>query len=80
VVAASGITPALLLAPTLESQPIGPGIVFLAAEPGESANQAAALALAALSLNLAALGWVGAGSAGDLRAGRPILLDASELV
>jgi ABC-type Fe3+ transport system permease subunit len=80
VVAASAITPAILLAPTLECQPIGPGIVILAADQGESGHQAAALALAIVSLNLAVLGWVWAGSNRGRSAGHLRQLEACELV
>jgi ABC-type Fe3+ transport system permease subunit len=57
VLAATGIAPAILLAPTMESRPVGPGIVILADGPGESRAQAAALALTTIVVNLAALGW-----------------------
>ena len=47
---ATAITPALVLAPTLESRPIGPGIVVLIDQPDDSRAQAAALALAVIVL------------------------------
>jgi len=58
--AATAITPALVLAPTLESRPVGPGIVVLGDQPDDSRALAAALALAAIALDLAALGWAAA--------------------
>ncbi len=68
--AATAIAPALVLAPTVESRPIGPGVLMLIDQPEDSRAQAAALALAAIALNLLALGWAsaGAGRAGDLEA------------
>ncbi|HMF35227.1 MAG TPA: hypothetical protein VKF17_01250, partial [Isosphaeraceae bacterium] len=57
---ATAITPALVLAPTLESRPIGPGIVILIDQPDDSRVQAAALALAVIVLDLLALGWASA--------------------
>src|SRR5208337_3479645 len=67
---ATAITPALVLAPTLESRPIGPGIVVLIDQPDDARAQASALALAAIALDLLALGWASArvGRAGDLAA------------
>jgi len=67
---ATAITPALVLAPTLESRPIGSGIVVLIDQPDDSRAQAASLALAAIALDLLALGWASArvGRAGDLEA------------
>ena len=67
---ATAITPPLVLAPTLESRPIGPGIVVLIDQPDDSRAQASALALAAIALDLLALGWASAriGRAGDLAA------------
>ncbi len=68
--AATAVTPALVLAPTLESRPIGPGIVVLIDQPEDSRAQASALALAAIAFDLLALGWASAraGRAGDLEA------------
>ena len=57
---ATAITPPLVLAPTLESRPIGPGIVVLIDQPDDSRAQASALALAAITLDLLALGWASA--------------------
>lgn len=57
---ATAITPALVLAPTLQSRPVGPGIVVLIDQPDDSRAQAAALALAAIALDLLALGWASA--------------------
>ena len=71
--AATSITPALVLAPTVESRPVGPGIVILAEQPGDSRAQAAALALAAIALDLAALSWASA------RGGRANGLEAADL-
>ena len=67
---ATAITPPLVLAPTLESRPIGPGIVVLIDQPDDARAQASALALAAIALDLLALGWASArvGRAGDLAA------------
>jgi hypothetical protein len=67
---ATAITPPLVLAPTLESRPIGPGIVVLIDQPDDSRAQASALALAAIALDLLALGWASArvGRAGNLAA------------
>jgi len=67
---ATAITPPLVLAPTLASRPIGPGILVLIDQPDDSRAQASALALAAITLDLLALGWASArvGRAGDLAA------------
>ena len=67
---ATAITPALVLAPTLESRPVGPGIVVLIDQPDDSRAQAAVLALAVIVLDLLALGWASArdGRAGDIDA------------
>jgi hypothetical protein len=67
---ATAITPALVLAPTLECRPIGPGIVVLSGQPEDSRAQAATLALAAIALDLMALGWasIRVGRAGDIEA------------
>jgi hypothetical protein len=46
----------LLLAPTAESRPVGPGVVILAERLGDSRAQAAALACCTIALNLTALG------------------------
>jgi ABC-type Fe3+ transport system permease subunit len=67
---ATAITPALVLAPTLASRPIGPGIVVLIDQPDDSRAQASTLALAAIVVDLLALGWASArvGRAGNLEA------------
>jgi hypothetical protein len=80
VVGAMGITPAILLAPTTDCQPIGPGIVVLAAGLGDARSQGAALALATILVEIAA--WVGLSTrsvadAGRLRWSSPL---AEELV
>jgi hypothetical protein len=75
-----GITPAILLSPTTDCQPIGPGIVVIAAGLGDARFQGAALALAAIVVEIAA--WVGLSArsvadAGRLRRSSPL---AEELV
>jgi iron(III) transport system permease protein len=57
VQAAIGIAPAILLAPTMDSRSIGPGIVILASGPENARSQAALLALAIIVIALGALGW-----------------------
>ena len=52
--AATSLAPALLLTPTLETRTVAPGVLLLADEPGGLAR-AAALALAAVAVNLIAL-------------------------
>jgi hypothetical protein len=59
--AATSLSPAILLAPTLESRPVGAAIVVLANQPGDARAQAAALALLAIAVNLAVLSWASAG-------------------
>jgi hypothetical protein len=56
-VAATSISPAILLSHRAESLPLGPGILSLADQPGGSRAQAASLALAAIALNVSVLGW-----------------------
>jgi ABC-type Fe3+ transport system permease subunit len=53
--AATNLAPALILAPTIESRPIAPGILIEADEPGAALPRAAALACAAVALNLTGL-------------------------
>jgi iron(III) transport system permease protein len=53
--AATNLAPALVLAPTVESRPIAPGILILADEPGLALHRAADLACVAVAVNLAAL-------------------------
>ena len=60
--AATSLGPAMVLSPTTDSRPAGPGVVFLADLPGPARAQAAALALAAIALNLLALTWAHAGA------------------
>jgi iron(III) transport system permease protein len=55
VLAATSITPALVLAPTSEGRPIGPTILSLADAPGAGRQHAAVLAALAVGANLAAL-------------------------
>lgn len=57
VLAAMSVAPAIVLAPTMESRTIGPGIVVLADGDEELRSQAAALALGAVAVDLAALSW-----------------------
>jgi hypothetical protein len=54
--AATNLAPALVLAPTFESRPLAPALLILADEPGAGLGRASALAVAALTLNLTALG------------------------
>jgi hypothetical protein len=74
-VAATSISPAILLSHRAESLPLGPGILSLADQPGGSRAQAASLALAAIVLNVSLLGW--AWAAGGSRASP---LEARDLV
>jgi ABC-type Fe3+ transport system permease subunit len=74
-VAATSISPAILLAHRAESLPLGPGILSLADQPGGSRAQAATLALAAIALNASVLGW--AWAAGGSRSSP---LEARDLV
>jgi iron(III) transport system permease protein len=72
--AATSITPALVLTPAASARSIGAGIVGLAGLPGDSRSQAAALALAVIALNLLALSWA---QTRDRRSG---VLQAVELI
>ncbi len=54
VLAATALTPALILAPTSEARPIGPGVLYLRQDP-QSQRQAAALATVAMLLGSAVL-------------------------
>jgi iron(III) transport system permease protein len=54
--AATNLTPALLLAPTAETRPDAPALILLTEEPGDGRARAAALASMAIAVNLAALG------------------------
>jgi hypothetical protein len=74
-IAATSISPAILLAHTTESLPLGPGILSLADQPGGSRAQAASLALAAIALNVSVLGWAWAAGAS-----RSSPLEARDLV
>jgi ABC-type Fe3+ transport system permease subunit len=67
---ATAITPGLVLAPLCQSQPIGTAIVTLIDQPDDSRARAATLALAAIALDLLAVGWASSrpGRAGDLEA------------
>ena len=58
--AATNLAPALLLAPTPESRPLAPAVLILADAPGDALAHAAALACAAVALNLVALALAGA--------------------
>jgi iron(III) transport system permease protein len=53
--AATNLAPALVLAPTLESRPVAPGILILADEPHIALERAANLACVTVAVNLAAL-------------------------
>ncbi len=55
--AATGVTPALLLAPSAETRPIGPAVLVLIDEPGDGFRRASALATLAIALNLGALAY-----------------------
>jgi len=59
--AATSITPAVLLAPSFASLPVGPGVVVLADQPESGRARAALLALLAIGAQLSVLGWVAAG-------------------
>jgi hypothetical protein len=59
--AATGITPAIILTLGGQNTPIGPAIVSLADELGDARARAARLALTAISVNLAALAWASTG-------------------
>jgi ABC-type Fe3+ transport system permease subunit len=65
--AATGVTPALLLAPTAETRPAGPAVLALVDEPGGGLTRAAALATAATAVNLAALALAARDRSGLLR-------------
>jgi ABC-type Fe3+ transport system permease subunit len=54
--ATTSVTPALILAPTAETRPLGPAVLALADEPGGT-SRAAALAAVAVGLNLVALAF-----------------------
>jgi hypothetical protein len=45
----------MVLAPTIESRPLAPGVLILADEPGDALPRAAALACVAVALDFAAL-------------------------
>ena len=53
--AVTSLAPALLLTPTLETRTVAPGVLILADEPGGGLARAAALAIAAIAVNLIAL-------------------------
>ena len=56
--AATNLTPALVLAPTAESRPVSPAVLTLIDQPGGGRTRAAALATMALGANFAALSLV----------------------
>jgi iron(III) transport system permease protein len=58
--AATSIAPAILLAPTFGSSPVGPGVVVLADQPESGRARASLLSLAAIVAQLSVLGWVAA--------------------
>jgi iron(III) transport system permease protein len=51
---ATNVTPALLLAPTADSRPLGPAVLTLIDEPGTGLARASALAMVGVTLNLSA--------------------------
>jgi ABC-type Fe3+ transport system permease subunit len=55
ILSVTNVTPALLLAPTAETRPIGPALLTLVDETSEHYAHAAALAMIAISANFAAL-------------------------
>jgi hypothetical protein len=59
--AVTSIAPAILLAPTIDRCPVGPGIVLLASHSHHSPGRAAALAVIAIAANWAALALARAG-------------------
>ena len=61
--AVTSLAPALLLTPTLESRTVAPGVLILADEPGGGLARAAALAIAAIAVNLIALAAAASGPA-----------------
>jgi hypothetical protein len=67
---ATAITPGLVFTPLCQSQPIGPAIVSLIDQPDDARGRAVTLALAAIALNLLAVGWASSrpSRAGDLEA------------
>jgi ABC-type Fe3+ transport system permease subunit len=67
--AATSVSPAIVLSATAEDTPAGPAVVNLADQPGDARAQAAALAVAAIAVNLAALAWARSGRAETLPVG-----------
>jgi len=65
--AATNVTPALILSPTATTRPVGPAVLTLAGEPGDGVRRAAALAALAIAANLAALAVAARGLAGQTR-------------
>ncbi|HKM54188.1 MAG TPA: hypothetical protein VJY33_12330, partial [Isosphaeraceae bacterium] len=59
--AATSITPAVLLAPSFASLPVVPGVVVLADQPESGRARASLLALLTIGAQLSVLGWVAAG-------------------
>lgn len=57
VLAATSISPALILAPTAESRPIGPALLTLFDQPGDDLARACALGAMVFAANLLVLGW-----------------------
>jgi iron(III) transport system permease protein len=53
--AATNLTPALLLGPTADSRTVAPAVLILAEQPGDGLRRAAVLATCAIALNLFAL-------------------------
>jgi ABC-type Fe3+ transport system permease subunit len=52
--AATNLAPALLLVPTDESRPVGPGLLLLCERPGDGLHRASGLAVCVVALNVAA--------------------------
>lgn len=72
--AATNLTPALILAPTPENRPVSPGILTLADQLGEARSLAAALATGVIALNLGVFGFAAKSRSeplGDWFHGRP---------
>jgi iron(III) transport system permease protein len=65
--AATSVTPALLLSPTAETRPVGPAVLVLIDEPGGGFGRASALAVVAVALNLGALAVASRGRSGLVR-------------
>ncbi|AGA30866.1 ABC transporter permease [Singulisphaera acidiphila] len=74
VLAATSLSPALILTPSQENRPVTPGILLLADQTGEARSLAAALATCVIAVNLTAFGLaakVRSEPLGDWFHGRP---------